>query len=98
MKENYMEFIQMTNELHERFNKENLNKPVNLNLLNLVIEGRDKLNRQLIDGKYRCYECSNAARSDVYHYNNPIFQDFSLTPIVRKHAKDLQELADYFYN
>lgn len=98
MRADYEEFINMTNDLYKRFNIKNPNKPVNLNLISLVIKGREKHIEQGLKGMYKCNECSNQARSDIYHFNSPVFNEFNNTPIIKKHANNIQELANYFYN
>ena len=98
MRFDYTDFINMTNELNERFNLKNPNKPVNLNLIHLVIEGNKKLIQQQLKGMYKCHECSYEFKKDVYHYRKPVFKELIDKPLYKKHAKDLQVLANYFYN
>lgn len=98
MRLDYMDFINMTNEMHERFNLKNPNKPVNLNLIHLVAEGNKKLKEQQLSGMYKCPECSNEFNKDVFHFRNPVFKELINKPLYKKHATNLQVLADYFYN
>lgn len=66
-------------------------------LIHLVIKGKKLLNIQLQSGLQFCSECTHDSGSSKYHYRRPVFQDFILTPIVKKYSKQLNRIAKILY-
>lgn len=81
--------IQFFNEIQKEFNLEV--EKLNLNLIQLAVKGRKLYVKQNLDGLYYCNECKGN------HYKNPVFNNWTTTKLIKKHAKQLNRITELIH-
>ena len=84
-------------ECNNVLNKNKKPIPECYNLVGLVVQGKAKLIEQRKQGSYYCYDCSSEWNKPIYHLNSYPFKEFCNKSIVKRYAKELNELAEVIY-
>ena len=91
------EFIMNSHELNERFKTGVKETPPFYILVGLVIKGNRLKNEQLLCGMSYCHDCSSERGKKVEHFTNPVFDNFRNESIVKKHAVQLDRIAEIIF-
>lgn len=91
------EFLQWQTNLHNQFNLETEKETLNFNLVQLVFKGKMLFTEQMMSGLRTCHESSIDAGKQIKVFANPVYKNWLHTPLVKKHAEQLQRIHDIIY-